>query len=486
MNYHLGEDRVSVADFLETPSGVMEGSIASVEVWGERGSLSPTGIVSRDFQTKNLPDYVRNDFTKRDSTGVALEHTTPAQWEARARDWTPPEDLFAVLNVTGKDEGRFYDFSANDGKGKYTENVEMHEEWWRRNVVTIAAAAANRGFVSFTELDGGPSLTLYLKWYSSESFSHWNLRNVAASLHFQQIRSFPVTYSRVQPDSAEARDAARAGYFSRITQFSNVSSLQGSELISFVQLLKMAPLYGVALRPFRVGSVLGMTVPLPRFIRVLQIPPSKTIPEAPDNTIMLDQSEPYLGYHTVCVTSYILAIEALFAQDVIARAADKYLSAIGSAKYLTDRTMVEQDFYDKANYVHAIDDLINAPINVTVKDRVSGAPLHDVSVFIPEVILDTRPVGTPGRRKDGMYYPRARIKEIYTDAMKLALAEILKQSRTRGVDISAGFRVPTTFGLALSKVDIPKTGGTLTEDTVKKFVLLSLAAGAGAFFLSGK
>jgi len=373
---------------------------------------------------------------------------------------------------------------------------------WKEVKKLVTAYPDSVGLVSFSEADSPPVLNAFFAITSKYN------KDYPLLCTFSQIQTDPITYQRSEDDTAAGRTAAANEFFHRLSQFSNLSNLSGSMLISFVNLLKSHLAFGVTFWPARFSGEIGSwVVPLPRYI-ALSFPPGNApalnkdlvyygfLDSDDPPVIMVDSAgEKLLGYRTEYVKAYIDAIEGLFASDVAAQTASHYLATNAAARELP-LDLLKADFYDKVNYIHNIDDLILAPINVNVNDKTSGTPLKDFQMSIPEKIPDPRtkvPTGTAGKTGDGFYYPRARLKQIYEHAMTITGDHLIAKTRelraTGKADINLllGYRYPTSYGIALAKVDIPNiTDRRTTEDTIGKYAVLGTIALYAGIYLANK
>jgi len=362
------------------------------------------------------------------------------------------------------------------------------------------------GYVSYSEIDGYPN-AVTAGYYGDIGVMLVGL---------DQIQANPITFPRDSADSKYLRDLAVQTYFRDLNQLSNFSNLSGMEMISFINLLKKVSLYGISLHPMRftpitlwTGPDKGKVVhyPIPRVVKYVShanplahftyafLDSVAQQVDSKGNGLLWDEKGgPFLGYSVESVKGYINAIEGLFAGDMISLAAERYLRTNASARELPP-DMLKADFYNEVNYLHNIDDLILSPLNVNVNDKNSGAPLRNFSVTIPERIPDPRDVdiGVAGKTGDGYYYPRARLKQIYEHAMTLAGDYLIAKTRNllatgkADINLLLGYRYPTSYGVALAKVDLPNiTARRTTEDTIGKYALLGTIALYAGIYLANK
>jgi hypothetical protein len=327
----------------------------------------------------------------------------------------------------------------------------------------------------------------YLVWLPAPSHSYF---------YAEQVRSMPITAERTEKETFDMHKTAAAKYRGLLTTISNLSDLSGLDILVFLRELKKYPLYSVSLFPTPVSRLAALAFPDSTIDFALSRP-NPTIKgtlyfEERNESLSVPGSsdvfkgrcflpEPACnGYSDAMNLAYIMAIESMFAENAVARSLAEFQKS-EFAKTLTDQSLLIAAFSDLVNELHNIDDAICEPINVTVVDISTNAPLADFQISIPVRIPDTRPAGY--RNPDGWYYPRARIKEIYRGAMEYAKNHIFVAAAEKGIDLPSLFRFPIAEGYSLAKIDIPKFG-LEPENPLKKFGVLATLAAVGGYFLA--
>lgn len=396
-----------------------------IQVWAHYIDYTPS--VPLDFQYSNMPNWVRDRFGKELREAPAGQPRTDFQaWQQS------PDDVFAMFNWRGKDEGRIFDYV--NGKRKYFDR-EQHWTTFRNNVQALVMGSVRRlGFVQFNSLDSAPTLSEYVSKYDDNY--------LAVSIRFKQRALIPrgVDATKLTVTGQDRIDA-RKSYWGMITSITNVDF---DPLRSFISRLKQAPLYGISFYKNRTQEInLTGVNPNPKDLDGRGVPPDYDILHVYPNPGNLKFAKStalkggiYSGYKGSDNVRYINAIENMFASDMAARSVDSFFRMTDHAKQ-TDFETVKNLYLNDVNLPANIDNMIKAPIPVYLNEP-GGRQSFFVEIGIPEAI--------PDPRNGGIYYPQKRLSAIYKHFMKKVDARIADTIGAQAYKVTTPGAPPADLG----------------------------------------
>jgi len=139
---------------------------------------------------------------------------------------------------------------------------------------------------------------------------------------------------------------------------------------------------------------------------------------------MFMKSRPYLGYNILFNDNYRQTIENLFYTACVTRVLNEFHMTAAAAQ-TTDKSIVNAAYSQWVNYNQNIGNYIDSSVPVSIVNSVTGTPLYFMRLSIPEKI----------KTSSGDYFPRRRLREIYTAAMSHAITPLYASLGVRAVEL---------------------------------------------------